>query len=85
MSVISSAGNMKMVFREGRTKAVGSVTQVFPHVPATEHAPRPSRQIPKKQFYDASHAKGRQSLEVWGVAIPLCSFHAGTSICVRLS
>lgn len=48
---------MRMVFREGRTKAVGSVTKIFPHIPISEQFGRHSRGTKKHQ--DASHSTGR--------------------------
>ena len=44
---------MRMVFREGRTKAVGSVTKLIPHIPMAEQQSR--RQAAKKHHQHDSH------------------------------
>ena len=41
--------DMRMVFREGRTKAVGNVTRLFPHVSATAQNTRQQRAAKKAQ------------------------------------
>ncbi len=41
--------DMRMVFREGRTKAVGSITKLFPHVSAVAQNTRQQRAAKKAQ------------------------------------
>ena len=41
--------DMKMVFREGRTKAIGSVTKLYPHVSATAQNTRQQRAAKKAE------------------------------------
>ena len=43
--------DMRMVFREGRTKAVGNVTKLFPHVSAVAQNTRQTRQAKKVQDF----------------------------------
>lgn len=41
--------DMRMVFREGRTKAVGNITKLFPHVSAVAQNTRHQRSAKKSQ------------------------------------
>ena len=53
----------RMVFREGRTKAVGSVTQIHPVVPgslAPSIKPRHHKSHMSKHLGDLGHGKGRK-------------------------
>ena len=45
--------DMRMVFREGRTKAVGNITKLFPHVSAVAQNTRQQRAAKKAQ--EANH------------------------------
>ena len=45
--------DMRMVFREGRTKAVGNITKLFPHVSAVAQNTRQQRVAKKAQ--EANH------------------------------
>jgi len=47
---------MRMVFREGRTKAVGAVSKIYPHVPI-EQSSRHQR-VKKSNQDNALHATG---------------------------
>ena len=49
---------MRMVFREGRTKAVGSVTKLYPHIPMADQQSRQARQALKKTQHESAHASG---------------------------
>ncbi|KAL5018142.1 hypothetical protein ScPMuIL_003864 [Solemya velum] len=51
--------DMKMVFREGRTKAVGTVTKLFPHICATAQNTRQQRAAKKAQ--EANHMLNPQN------------------------
>lgn len=50
--------DMRMVFREGRTKAVGSVTKLYPHTPMSEEQGRYSRHVFKKSLQEGGQAAG---------------------------
>ena len=51
--------DMRMVFREGRTKAVGNITKLFPHVSATAQNTRHQRATKKSQ--DIKHSVNPQN------------------------
>ena len=51
--------DMRMVFREGRTKAVGNVTKLFPHVSAVAQNTRQTRQA--KKVADFKHQTNPQN------------------------
>lgn len=51
--------DMKMVFREGRTKAVGTITKLFPHISATAQNTRQQRAAKKAQ--EANHMLNPQN------------------------
>ena len=51
--------DMRMVFREGRTKAVGTVTKLYPHISATAQNTRQQRAA--KKAVEANHHHGQQS------------------------
>ena len=48
---------LRMVFREGRTKAVGTVTKLFPHVSATAQNTRQQRASKKALEQNHHHAR----------------------------
>lgn len=49
--------HLRLVFREGRTKAVGTITKLFPHITATAQNTRQQRSY-KKAAHAASSADG---------------------------
>ena len=52
-----------MVFREGRTKAVGNVTTIFPYVPgaSTSHKGKPSSKAAKAKVHGEKGGKKKRS------------------------
>ena len=52
-----------MVFREGRTKAVGNVTTIFPYTPgsSTFHKGKPSSKIAKAKVHSEKGGKKKRS------------------------
>jgi len=50
--------NMRMVFREGRTKAVGSVTKLHHHASSNAESHRQGRINQKKLQYEVVHKGG---------------------------
>jgi len=52
-----------MVFREGRTKAVGNVTTIFPYVPGTSasHKGKPSSKAAKAKVHGEKGGKKKRS------------------------
>ena len=53
--------DMRMVFREGRTKAVGNITRLFPHVSAVAQNTRHQRSAKKGYIDGASGGSGGHS------------------------
>ena len=53
----------RMVFREGRTKAVGNVTTIFPYIPgsSTFYKGKPNSKIAKAKVHDEKGGKKKQS------------------------
>ena len=49
--------DMRMVFREGRTKAIGTITKMFPHIRAVAQNTRQQRAAKKAQ--EAGHGAAR--------------------------
>ena len=52
-----------MVFREGRTKAVGNVTTIFPYTPgsSTFHKGKPSSKMAKAKVHSEKGGKKKRS------------------------
>lgn len=53
--------DMRMVFREGRTKAVGNITKLFPHVSAVAQNTRHQRSAKKTQQDGGKHSVNPQN------------------------
>ncbi|CAG5131434.1 unnamed protein product [Candidula unifasciata] len=53
--------DMRMVFREGRTKAVGNITKLFPHVSAVAQNTRHQRSAKKAQQDSGKHSVNPQN------------------------
>ncbi|BFZ03628.1 hypothetical protein BsWGS_06667 [Bradybaena similaris] len=53
--------DMRMVFREGRTKAVGNITKLFPHVSAVAQNTRHQRSAKKTQQDSGKHSVNPQN------------------------
>lgn len=51
--------DMRMVFREGRTKAIGTITKLFPHVRAVAQNTRQQRAQKKAQEMGGSSSSSR--------------------------
>ena len=53
----------RMVFREGRTKAVGNVTTIFPYTPgsSTFHKGKPSSKVAKAKVHSEKGGKKKRS------------------------
>ena len=55
--------NMRLVFREGRTKAVGTITNLFPHISAVAQNTRQQRAAKKAQ-QESKHHVNPQNLSL---------------------